>query len=264
MNSQSSSKPSDTSSNILQMCCSDISNSGSFIDSLVTFLNEASICMQEVKNRAGIQAGCISPVQMNDEEKKEKLCSILAMLNYKCQQETNKNEIPSHPNEQVSIRYANPGGLQSSSSRQISRIIRKGGGPLRPGNSSARAAVPTPDHIFLPATESTMNTFRPYGSDSYPCPTYSRLPAKPRTAPGHSSTFDSSQLGSSSYRSSSGPGVFDELSSSPARGSSGGYTSTPAGIKTCLQDCPISLHSHRKQDCNRLQGQDIWSFRNSS
>ncbi|XP_030765929.1 uncharacterized protein LOC115889972 isoform X2 [Sitophilus oryzae] len=64
----------------LNLSFEDVSNYNSFMESLVTLLNEAAACMQQVRERAGIASGCSSPVKMSEDDKKLKMNEILQAL----------------------------------------------------------------------------------------------------------------------------------------------------------------------------------------
>ncbi|XP_048525628.1 uncharacterized protein LOC109541905 isoform X1 [Dendroctonus ponderosae] len=86
-------KTEDTPSTPLDIEGYDLANSGRFMDSLVTLLNEASTCMLQVKKNAGISAECSSAVPMNDEEKRDQMQAIVSVLSQNCKRQITGDEI---------------------------------------------------------------------------------------------------------------------------------------------------------------------------
>ncbi|XP_050301631.1 uncharacterized protein LOC126739858 [Anthonomus grandis grandis] len=143
----------------------EIAHCSRFMDSLVTFLNEAGICMYQVKTCFGLTPGCTAAVKMNDEEKVEKLNSILSTLKTKCTDELNKSHQGGRcaPTCSTSINAqntssANPSFAQSPSSHAsnfggLSTIEGPSGSPSGFGGlSSIQASRPPPSVPPLPTS----------------------------------------------------------------------------------------------------------------
>ncbi|CAG9761459.1 unnamed protein product [Ceutorhynchus assimilis] len=104
------------------MDCCDITNSKQFMEALIHFLNEASICTREVRQRTGANDG--SPVQMNEEEKVDKLGTILCNLNQNYQMEKRKTGTANQTQSAFAMDRAHCGPKDSGNQELIERKRR--------------------------------------------------------------------------------------------------------------------------------------------